>query len=246
MIPMRRVIVAAAAVLLFMVPACGDDDGAETMVEIVDRAESGVVVTGVGEVYGVPDTMTVTVGVSVTRDTVAEAADQAARSASAVIDSLEDAGVDDADIRTQRFSIQPEYDWERDGREFIGFTVTNTVVAQIRDIDRAGETIDAVVVAAGDDTVVKGVGFSVEDEAERLSEARLRAWEDAEAKARELADLAGVELGDAVLIAEDIGTVSTPRVAVSADLGGAAATPIEPGEIASTVTLTVRFALGGA
>ena len=152
--------------------------------------------TGVGTVLGRPDTMTVTIGVNVVRPTVSEATAEATASATALFDALEAAGVAEQDIQTQNYSIWPQYRYD-EGRapELTGYQVSNTVLAKIRDVDAAGSVIDAAVAAGGDTSVVQGIGFSVEDDTERLAEARAKAFADARAKAEQLAELAGVELG---------------------------------------------------
>ena len=209
--PVKRAVLILVVATALMAVSCSDGNGGNNgggstaaTVEVAETVETGITVTGVGEVFGSPDTMTLTIGVRVTSPTVDEALEQASGSTEAVIDALVDSGVDSDDIQTQQFSIHPEYNFVNDSQVLIGFTVTNTVIAKLRDLDEAGATIDAAVAAGGDDTIVQGVGFSIEDDAERLTEARERAWIDAEAKAAHLAELAGVELGPALQISEGV------------------------------------------
>lgn len=233
-------------VVALVLGACGNDDSDVVPVAAPDGQSSipGIAVTGLGEVLGAPDTMTLTIGVQVTRETVASASDVAAMRAAAVIDALTDAGVDSDDIQTANFAIFPQYDFTERGQRLIGFTVSNNVVAKVRSIETAGATIDAAVAAGGDETIVQGVGFAVEDDADRIEAARSRAWADAEAKATQLADLAGVDLGDVIQVVE--GQVSQPfpvAVAPGAAFEDAARTPIQPGQVTSTVQLSVVFGL---
>jgi uncharacterized protein YggE len=237
----RMLLVVVAAALA--VASCSDGNSGQTTVELRESAESGISVIGVGEVFGAPDTMTLSIGVRVTEESVDEATAQAAESTKAVIDALQEAGVAEEDIQTQQFRIRPEYNFVDDRQELIGFTVTNTVVAKLRDIEQAGQTIDAAVAAGGDDTVVDGVGFSLEDDAERIAAARERAWDDAEAKAEQLADLAGITLGPAVQIAEGFDTAVPGGGFEQMADARAVNTPIEPGQVASTVTVSVRFSV---
>ncbi len=73
-----------------------------------------------------------------------------------------------------------------------------------------------------------------------------RSWADAEATAQQLADLAGVALGEPVTISETFSSLPPPISPVG-DIAFAAAeaTPIEPGQQQVAVTLTVRFAIDG-
>ena len=132
--------------------------------------------TGVGTVLGRPDTMTVTIGVNVVRPTVSEATAEATASATALFDALQEAaGVAEEDIQTQNYSISPQYRYdEGQAPQLTGYQVSNTVLAKIRDVEAAGAVIDAAVAAGGDNSIVQGIGFSVEDDTERLAEAGRR------------------------------------------------------------------------
>jgi hypothetical protein len=206
----------------------------------------GISVTGMGEVTGTPDTVEVDLGVSVLGETVDEATATAAERAEAVIAALTSNGVAAEDITTTDYSIYPEYDYSQNQERLIGYRVTNTVRAKIRDLDTTGTVIDAATAAAGDEARVSGLRFSIEDSAELVSSAREAAWADALAKATQLADLSGQTLGAATSITE---TVSTPPVPIpyAADAAGAerATTPIEPGTSAVTITLQVEFGFEG-
>ena len=205
----------------------------------------GVVVTGVGEVRGRPDTLSVSLGVSVTRKTVSEATTEAASLADKLLATLKDNGVAADDVQTRDYSISPPYAPQpTDGTapRINGYTVSNIVQVTVRDVSKAGKLIDPAAAAGGNDVVVQGVWFSLEDNAAFLKQAREHAWQDAKAKATELAGLAGVTLGAAVQISETTTGGGAPAMggARSAD---AAATPIVPGTVTTSVVLTVWFGL---
>ena len=217
-------------------PGAGDGTGSST---------AGITVTGVGTVLGRPDTMTVTIGVNVVRPTVSEATAEATASATALFDALQAAGVAEEDIQTQNYSISPQYRYdEGQAPQLTGYQVSNTVLAKIRDVEAAGAVIDAAVAAGGDNSIVQGIGFSVEDDTERLAEARAKAFADARAKAEQLAELAGVELGAVARMAETLGGPSPVFGAEYAAADSASRTPIQPGEVTSEVRVDVVFAIG--
>lgn len=205
----------------------------------------GISVTGLGEVTGTPDTLTMMFGVSVLRPTVSQAVTVAADKANAVIAALKAQGVAEDDIQTANYSIYPEYNYSQTGQELIGYRIDNTVTAKIRNLDSSGAVIDAVAAAGGDDVRVSGVTFAIEDDAELLQAGRTAAWADARAKAEQLAELAGVTLGEPVAISEVISQppIIFPFARDAAAEGGD--TPIEPGQQTVTVTLSVEFAIGG-
>lgn len=206
---------------------------------------TGISVTGTGIVTGTPDTLSMTMGVSILRPTVQEAVDAAAERAQLLIDALKAEGVAENDIQTANYSIWPQYDYQNDTQNLRGYQVDNTLTIKIRELDRAGEIIDAATQAGGDAARVNGLRFALEDNAELLVAARQAAWEDALGKARQLADLAGVGLAAPIRIAEN---VSAPPIAIPYERAPGAdaafTTPIEAGESEVTVTVSVTFGIG--
>lgn len=200
---------------------------------------NGITVTGSGTASVAPDTATVSLGVSVLAPTAAEAASSAARSAQALIDALDGAGVDRPDIRTVRYHLAAEYEWTDSGRRDLGYRAQNSVVAMVRDISTVGQVIDAAVAAAGDAVTVEGLDFTVGDTTGALTRAREAAWEDVMERARHLAALAGVSLGRPVEIEESEGRMAPP--APKALRMEAASTPVEAGTLEVTTTIRARF-----
>jgi uncharacterized protein YggE len=202
-------------------------------------------VSGTGEVAGIPDTLIVDLGVAVLRPSVGEATSDAAALAQAVIDAVKATGVEERDIQTTNYSIWPEYDYRNETQTLRGYRVTNTISIKIRDIDNAGSTIDAATAAGGDDAVVNGIRFDLEENGALITAAREAAWNDAASKAAQLASLAGVGMGRAVSITESTSSTPPPVLRTeAADVGGAA-TPIQPGEQVVSVTVNVSFAIEG-
>jgi hypothetical protein len=230
--------------LAVLLTACGATP--QVTVNNSEETHMGISVTGMGEVTGTPDTVEVDLGVSVLAETVDQATATAAERAEAVIAALTSNGVAEEDITTTDYSIYPEYDYSANTERLVGYRVTNTVRAKIRDLDTTGTVLDAATAAAGDEARVSGLRFSLEDNAELVSAAREAAWGDALAKATQLADLSGQTLGAATSITE---TVSNPPVPIpyAADAAGAerVTTPIEPGTSAVTITLQVEFGFEG-
>ncbi len=209
---------------------------------------TGIWVVGQGETMAVPDMAELRLGVEARAETVAEAQAQASGAMGKVMRTLEDNGVAEKDIQTQYFSIYPVTKWieSQNREEVIAYRVSNMVVAKIRDVDRAGDIIDAVAQAGGDLTRIQGIAFTVDDPTEYYEEARKDAVENARTKAQQLADSAGVKLGNPIYISE--GSIYQPKstrnlydMAPAAEAGG---TPIGPGELRITVNVQVVYAIG--
>ncbi len=212
-------------------------------VSVTPQQQTGIWVTGQGEVMAVPDIAELRLGVEVQADTVAEAQTQASAAMDKVQQALEDNGVAEKDIQTQRYSIYPVTKWisDKDEQEIVGYRVTNIVVAKIRDVDEAGAIIDAVAEAGGDSTRIQAISFDVDDKTPYYEQARAKAVEDANNKATQLAELADVGLGKATYISE--GAAYLPVRADSYDVypevGGT--TPISPGELKITVQVQMIY-----
>ena len=234
--PRMLIALAATAVGLALVAAAC---GSETTVQ-APGTENGISVSGRGEVEAPPDVAIVSVGVEVREDTVAAARERAAELAQAVIDSLEDNGVEERDIRTTSFSIQPQYDFNRDEEPRItAYIVRNTVEVTVREIDEAGDIIDDAVEAGGDDVRFQGIRFDIDDTTALVEQARELAMDDARAKAEQLADLADVGLGDPIAITESSSTAPPPIFVGRDDLAAEEGTPIEPGTASVSVSVNV-------
>ena len=201
--------------------------------------QEGIWVNGQGKVSAAPDMATLQLGIEAQADSVAQAQSEATRAMEEVVKALKANGVAEEDIQTMFLSIQKITAPDKDGQGEIttGFSVTNTVVAKIRNVAKVGEVIDAVVTAGGDLTRIDGISFSIDDPTPYLAEAREKAMADAKAKAEQLARLSGVTLGKLIYI-QDSSYYYPPTLypmPYSYYTGGMAApasvTPISPGEL---------------
>lgn len=238
-------VLAPAAGAALLLAACSGQAQPNITVNNPGSDQSGISVAGTGEVTGVPDTLSVDIGVSVLADTVAEATATAGQKADALIGALIGNGVSREDITTTNYSIYPEYDWRGDQERLLGYRVSNTVRAKIRDVAGAGDVLDSAVAAAGDDARVNGLSFAIEDDAALVRAARQAAWNDAFAKATQLAELSDQALGPVISITE---TVSRPPAPIFFDDFAPAEdaefrTAIEPGTSEVVISLEVHFAL---
>lgn len=238
------VVVISLALVLSLVGFSACTAGPTTIGTVdLNTQQEGIWVNGQGEVTVTPDLATLWLGVEAQADTVTEAQSQAVEAMDNVMTALTDNGVDDDDIQTQYFSIDQVTRWDDDEYVVIGYRVTNMVIAKIRDIDNVGAIIDAVAEAGGDLTRINNIAFSVDDPSEYYEEAREEAMADAKDKAEQLADLAGIELGQPTYISE--GNIYPPIVYRDAGMAleEGYTTSISPGEIELTLTVQVAYAI---
>ncbi|HYO43648.1 MAG TPA: SIMPL domain-containing protein [Candidatus Limnocylindrales bacterium] len=205
-----------------------------------------VTVSGTGSAGRPADLARATFTAEAIRESAAEARSVAAASAAGVIAAVRRAGVADADLHTAGLDVTPN--WEHDGTRMVrnGFTVTNRIAVTIRDLESVGRVLDAGLEAGA--TGLDGVSFLLADEAPAAEEARRAAVSDARSRAATIADAAGCRLGALVSISEGVASVPGPfpaprMMAMAAD---AAPTPVLPGRIDVTVSVTAEWEIDPA
>jgi len=205
-------------------------------------ADAGVVVQGVGTATATPDVLHVTVGVEAGAAGVDDALKAANAAAGKVLDALHAAGVADADLQTRNVHVYPRYGGN--GQDITGYTAGQDVAVTLRDLGTAGATIGTAVAAGGDAARLQGVAYELDDDAALRSKARELAFADARATAEQYAKLAGRQLGDVVLLREQVTPSGpVPMAAGDAATSTASAVPISPGTTEVTVTAEVRWSL---
>ena len=216
---------------------------------VLSQQSTGVWVTGEGKVSVVPDVAILSLGVEAQAATVAEAQSLATTAMTAVIAELDNHGIAEKDIKTQHFSIFPVRRWsEKEDKEvLIGYRVTNMVTAKVRKVEETGVIIEDVAWAGGDYIRINSISFTVDDPTTYHKEAREKAMADAEAKAKHLADLGGVKLGEPTYISESGGFIPVPREygvrAEAAPMPGAAPPSISPGETEIRLNVQVVYSI---
>ena len=214
---------------------------------ILSQQNTGIWVTGEGTVSVVPDIAILNLGVEAQGASVAEAQRQAAEAMAAVTAVLDEQGIAEKDIRTRYFSIYPVKRWQNDQEILIGYRVSNMVTVKIREVDNTGVIIDAVAAAGGDYTRINSISFTVDDPTGYYEDVRELAMEDAQEKAKQLAKLAKVDLGEPIYINE--GSVYMPTSydyyrgeAIPAP-APAPTTSISPGETEVRLTVQVVYSI---
>jgi uncharacterized protein YggE len=230
---------ALAAAIAFPLPALAQQ-GPET---------PRVIVTGEGEATVRPDMAIVSLSVMREAETARAALDANNEAMNAVIVSLKQAGIEDRDIQTSGLSIQPRWDYPRseDGSQearLVAYQVTNSLTIRVRDLAQVGTVIDNSISLG----VNQGgsISFTNQDPDAVIDQARRAAVEDATRRARTLAEAANVELGAILEITEQANMPPPmPLGARTMRLEAAdASVPVEAGENAYSVNVTMTFRLG--
>jgi len=198
-------------------------------------ADAGAItVQGTASVASVPDRAELSFGVESQGQTAKAALAANAGEMRRVIAAVKAAG--GTNVQTQSVSLSPRYG---DQNEVQGFVATNTVSATIRELARAGATIDAAVAAGANQ--VYGPSLSAGDQSELYGKALAAAVAAARAHAQSLASASGLALGRITAVVEAGGSAPQPY-AVADKAMAVESTPVEPGVQELTATVTVTFA----
>jgi hypothetical protein len=210
------------------------------------QEERTISVTGRGEVASAPDMAVIGLGVVEEAETARAAMDAASTAAAAVLARLEEIGIAERDIQTSDLRLAPVWSNPKEGqqREIVGFQAANQLTVRVRDLSGLGAALDAVVSDGANR--FGGLRFTMADPAPLMEDARRRAVEDATARARTLADAAGVSLGPVRTITEHGGGRPRPVMMEAARSDMAGAPPVAPGEIELSVEVSMVFEIAVA
>ncbi len=209
-------------------------------------AENPVIELSVSEqVDSRPDTASFSTGVQSNAPTAIQALRDNSRKTQTVIDKLKSLGITEKDIQTTGINLGADYQYDRATRQnkFVGYQVSNQVRATVRDIDKLGTILDALV-SEGGATNLNGPYFSIDDDSKVKKLARERALANARAQAEGYARASGYSGVRVLSIAEGLRHVSQrPVPAMRAMVSEAADTsvPVAPGQVGTTVTLNITY-----
>jgi uncharacterized protein YggE len=240
---MRSKLFLLCAALALVLSACSAGAPAAPSV----ASDHTLMVSGNGIVYLTPDIAYIYVGVHTENADIAEAVDRNNTQAQAVVDALKNMGIASADIQTSSFSVwsSQQYDSMTNQPTNYIYYVDNAVYITVRDLTTLGSLLRTVVSAGANN--ISSIQFDVADKTAAQAEARQQAMDNAESLAQELADIAGVQLGEVQTISYyDSGTIYDYGMGGGGG-GGATApnatVPIQPGQIQVSVTVNVTYGI---
>ncbi len=205
-----------------------------------------IIVSGEGEATVAPDLALLSLSVMREAKTAREALNANNDAMAAVIAAMKAAGIAERDLQTAGIQINPRYNYTNkpDGNqeaELIAYQVTNTLSVRVRDIAKTGEILDKAVSLGVNQG--GGISFTNENPTTVVTEARKKAVADAIAKAKTLAEAAGVSVGKVLEITDQsYAPPPMPMNAKAYDAAGASV-PVQAGENAYKVMVNVTFEL---
>lgn len=220
-------------------------------------ATNTIIVSGEGEVFAVADIAEFSFSVVEEKATVNEAQDIAAKRINSILDFLDKSDIKETDIKTTNYNVYPRYDYiskdcigvgsfcnDRE-RVLRGFEVTQSISVKVRDTGDAGTILSGIGELGA--TNISGLNFTIDDEDDLLEEARKKAIEDAQKKAKQLAKDLNVKLVRVVSFSE-FGNQPQFRTFAFAEIaskdsagGGVPEIPVGENKITSNVSITYEI-----
>ena len=217
-------------------PMTGPQGGQHMMGMMMGRLS----VTAEGSARIAPDMATISLGVTTQAETAAQALTQNSAAQQAVIDKLKAEGVAESDIQTSGLNLSPVQAYpEGQAPVVTGYQVSNIVTVQMRDLDKLGTLLDALVAEGANQ--VQGISFGREDTQSAEDEARVDAIAEARRRAEVMAQAAGVKVGPIVSISE--GAAGPGPMPMMMRAQAASGAPVEAGELTVTAQVNVIFSL---
>jgi uncharacterized protein len=206
-----------------------------------------LVVTGNGEVTATPDEAYVRLGIVRQAPAAQAAQDQTNAVAQQILNEIKKLGVVAEKIQTARLVLTPVYaprsPESRDAPRIVAYNASNTVTVRLDNLSLVGPVIDAGLKAGANQ--LEGVQFGLRNELPSRQQALKQAVNEARGKAEAMAEALHVNLGEVLEVSE--GPSISPRFeaplsgrvfsAAQADV----ATPVSPGQLDVTATVTIRY-----
>jgi uncharacterized protein len=204
-----------------------------------------MVVTGTGDVAGVPDQLSFDVAVHAKEADVSTAWAEANATMRRLLATLAEQGVQRKDVQTTGLSIRPVYQYfQSEPPHLDGYRVSERAEVLVRSLSTAGKTMGAAVTAGGNAVRVSEVRLRIGGMDALAKRARDEAVAQARAKAEQYAAAAGQSLGG-VLSLKEVDTGALRAYPVPAQLGltrgaaDSATVPIRAGREQVKVTVSV-------
>lgn len=199
-----------------------------------------ITVTGEGKVSAQPSYAQIQLEVITEGQEVRGAQQENANIMNQVIQALLSLNIPREDIQTASFNVVPMYDYIEGKQVFRGYEVTNAITVKVKDISQVGNIIDTAVQYGVNR--VSGIQFKIENVDPYYQQALRLALHNAQMKANTIAETMNLPLPplpiDVVEESENEPPVLYKSFAMSEQ---SVTTPIEPGEILISASVTVKF-----
>ncbi|MFH1101251.1 MAG: SIMPL domain-containing protein [Methanobacteriota archaeon] len=218
---------------------------ASDITNVIEEEPGQITVTGSAVVTTEPNQVAIMLEIQALHLKAATAKNQVSTLLNKVLTALRNLGLNNKDIQTTGYRIQPEYEYNYNTRTFVGYRVICSLKITVKNLDKAGTVIDTSVDAG---SLVTSITFELS--IEKQEELKLQALQEAAVDAKEKAEVVASALGYTV---DRVKTISVnaqyrPNVywkaaSVAYDSADTYVPPTEilPGDASVSASVTVVF-----
>lgn len=202
-----------------------------------------ITVSGEGKVKVIPDEATVSVSVETKGNVAKDVKKENDEKIDAVLKLIKKMNLAPADYRTQRVSLNPQYDYEK---KKTSYNATQTIEIIVRDLNKYDELMEGLVNQGINR--IDNVIFQSSKLAQYESEARKLAMKEAKHKAEDYVSVLGQKVGRALTISDNTQSYSPQPVyarfkTMAMESDAAPRETLAMGEITITANVSVNFIL---
>ncbi|MDD5457741.1 MAG: SIMPL domain-containing protein [Candidatus Margulisbacteria bacterium] len=211
-------------------------------------AENYIKVTGTGEVSFAPNIAYLTIGVQSTYENAQTGQREVNENINKFMNSLQ-SFVDKKDVETSAISIQRRYEYIAQKQQFVGYDVQQLLKIKLRDFSLIGKVIDKAMSSGFNN--ISSLVFSHTNPDAYEKEALKKAVEEAQTKAKELAEVSNLKNVKIVDIDETNNKFvplydQNPRMMGALQMAGeGATTQVMPGELKTSAVVQMKCTFAG-
>jgi uncharacterized protein YggE len=219
---------------------------------VEQKNQSSVSVLGTGTVLAKPDMIRMNISLSKTAQTTKTAQEEVSKMVKQAVGVLKDFNIEDKDISTASLTFNSEYEYGTGGRRLVGQRAEQRISFSIRNIQddsqKASQIIDRLVLINGIE--LNQINFDVQNSTEYYSQSRELAFQKAQEKAKQYAELSGLEVSKVLNISEEgseqflpINNRAMAKFEMAATVNDAGSTLLPTGELEITTKIAASFLL---
>lgn len=202
-------------------------------------------VSGEGKVIAIPNVVEIDISVISEAKTPDKAAQDNIEKVNKITEFLNSKEIDEKDIKTINYNLNPKYQYEKGKTEVIGYIQSQSLLVKIRKFEKIGDIIKGAVEAGANQ--VGNLRFTIDDPEIYKIQAREKAILNAKEKANQIAKAAGIKLDKIINVVEGYVSIPEPQryYMERYELGGGdiPIPSIEKGSQEISVSVTVTFAV---
>jgi uncharacterized protein len=208
-----------------------------------EKSSRTITVSGTAEVDTAPDEAEISIGVQTLNNDAAVSQKNNSDIMAKVIDAIKSAGIPNEDIKTSQYSLYELKEWDPKALQEVskGYQTVNSVIVTAKDLSIIGKVLDAAATAGANS--IGGITFklSTAKEAEVKNQVLALAGENGKQKASAIATSLNVNLVRLAQASEAQFYFNTVTMESVSAKGASVPTPITPGDVTTSATLTVIY-----